>query len=58
MAEQHSPEELEDLVRAEISSQLKEKNLEYRTRIVEEALSPLINEVSLVAFKRVQYLNI
>lgn len=49
MAEQQqrlSQEELEDFVREEISSQLKGKNLEHRIMVVEEAMSPLIDEVS------------
>ena len=47
------PSELEDFVREEIRSKLKEKNLEYRTKIVEEAMTPLIDEVWSVATARV-----
>lgn len=41
---QHSS--LEESVREEISLRLREKNLECRTKVVEEAVAPLINEVS------------
>lgn len=40
--------ELEGFVREEIRSKLKEKGLEYRTRVVEEAMTPLIDEVATI----------
>ena len=43
--ENRPPLELNDLVKEEIRSKLKEQNLEYRTKIVEEAMTPLIEEV-------------
>ena len=36
---------LEESVREEISLRLREKNLESRTKVVEEAVAPLIHEV-------------
>ncbi len=45
MAELQDILEPSEFVREEIRSKLKEKNLEYRTKIVEEAMTPLIDEV-------------